>query len=125
MLLNLFKARLDLSSCVFESSPKLRCIETLEPMAGERLQISPLLDEQGPFESVKSLESRIESYIENFKASSERNIIACSHGDWIPQFVLKISGLATELGKSGWLEIEYRPNEDPEFRILDSQFSVN
>ena len=96
-------SRFELSDCVWESSPKKRCVETLLPAAKNLLQISELLDEQKSDESVSEFDQRISKYLEDWRNSSEAFRIACSHGDWIPEAIFKLTRLKTELSKSGYV----------------------
>jgi broad specificity phosphatase PhoE len=96
------QSRFDLSNCIWDSSPKKRCIETIAPLAMERLQISELLDEQKSGESFADFDERISSYLTFWQKSLEPLRIACSHGDWIPEATLKLTGLRVDLGKSGY-----------------------
>jgi broad specificity phosphatase PhoE len=97
-----FKKNFELSNCSWLSSPKRRCIETLAPMAGEKLLVVPLLNEQESAESFVNFQSRVSEFLDNWKASSSPLTIASSHGDWIPEAILQTTRLRTEIGKSGW-----------------------
>lgn len=97
-----------------ESSPKLRCQETLAPLAAElaaEVTINSLLDEQLPQESRSVFEARIKDYLDSWIKSGSRLQIACSHGDWIPAALRSTTGLQLELGKSGWVILSHQPNK--------------
>ena len=84
------------------SSPKRRCIETLMPLAekwGLDIQINLLLGEGG------DTPRKIEAFIEWWQAEAALYVIACSHGDWIPKCVEKLTGARCEVRKGSWLEI--------------------
>lgn len=89
------------------SSPKVRCIETLLPLA-DRLEcaakVLDLLDEQHESEAV--FRKRIEKFFRWWKQRAPELVVACSHGDWIPAFALATLGSSVELKKGGWLEVE-------------------
>ncbi len=90
---------------VFLSSPKLRCIETLEPLAEEfdkKVNIDPLLNEEGSTESTYEFVDRIKNFIDWWKDKAPQVTIACSHGDWLPEAVRLLTGKETEFAKSGW-----------------------
>jgi len=93
----------------FLSSPKARCRETLEPLSiqqGSEVRINPLLDEQeGQSEALFKM--RIQKFLEEWKKSANPYTLACSHGDWIPEFVYLAIGQHQDLKKGGviWLEL--------------------
>lgn len=92
----------------FWSSPKKRCIETLEAVAsvfGEKVQVEPLLDEQGGGESQKDLQFRVRAFLEKF--SKEKNTwVCCTHGDWVPEFMGFLGEGPMTLKKSGVLVLK-------------------
>lgn len=87
------------------SSPKKRCLETVRAIAdltGAPLQIDPRLDEGGD----------MEHKLRAFRAwwISEKapdHVVACSHGDWIPEFLQLTTGNFIDLEKAGWVELNY------------------
>ncbi len=94
---------------VFLSSPKKRCIETLTPIAkafGEKVEIDDLLTEQGSM-STYAFEEHIEMFLDRFKFEGPDVLVICTHGDWIPEAVQKLTGQSVALKKAGWCEIEY------------------
>lgn len=94
---------------LFLSSPKKRCVETLEPFAKKltaTVEIDKLLDEQSHGESYGALERRIELFIAWVQKSETPLIVACSHGDWIPLFVEKAARLARDFRKGEWAIFE-------------------
>lgn len=91
------------------SSPKLRCIETLEPLSHKlqtKIEIDHLMDERGPNESLSDFQRRIESWIESWRASPSPLTIISSHGDWIPEMTEKLVSQRIELNKGGIIEIK-------------------
>ncbi len=94
---------------VIYSSPKLRCIETVEPLAEKKnakLTISDLLDEAGPDESPEDFVKKVREFANQWKKHESEIVIACTHGDWIPTFFYEILGTSIDLKKGGWAELE-------------------
>ncbi len=94
---------------VFLSSPKKRCVETLEPLAkkmGSPVEIDKLLDEQSHGESYSGLERRIDLFIAWVQRASVPLIIASSHGDWIPAFMEKAASQVRDFRKGEWVCLE-------------------
>src|SRR4051812_17636433 len=76
------------------SSPKKRCVETVQPIAsatGVKLQLSPLLDEGA------DLETRARRFFAEWKKDAPALTVICSHGDWIPYFLEFATGVPTDL----------------------------
>lgn len=85
------------------SSPKKRCIETVEPIASKNnleIKISQLLDEGG------DVEGKVEQFISQVKTSKESLLIICSHGDIIPSLLEKMVHVSVEVSKGGMVRIE-------------------
>ncbi len=107
-----FKRRYGRAEPAIFSSPKVRCIETLEPLARwlnvpiERLAE---LDEGG------SLDGKIRAFRDHFVSleSPSRHpdepelVVACSHGDWIPRAIELWTGTEIFLDKGGWAELRW------------------
>jgi broad specificity phosphatase PhoE len=92
------------------SSPKRRCIETVQPIADKikkAVEISPLLDQQGivPPETSSQLEGRAKEFQRWWRAEGPELTVICSHGDWIPLFLCAATGANVDLAKGGWAEI--------------------
>lgn len=111
-----------LGSAVFLTSPKKRCRETMKPyaeLADFKGEVSELLDEQGPAEVSAKFQKRIVdtvSFVETAGKTASL-IVLCSHGDWIPEFIEKLSGQRVDLQKGGWVAFQdekwiaaYRPS---------------
>ncbi len=98
------------SDWVLLSSPKRRCIETLKPWESQfniGVQIKPELDEKLEEEDAEAFVERVRDAL-NFLAamSASKNVIICSHGDWIPTAANILTGSDLELKKGAWLELE-------------------
>ncbi len=95
---------------VLYSSPKLRCVQTLEPWqegSGLKVEVKEELDEQRPGEVGEDFIERVRDAL-NFLAamSPSKNVILCSHGDWLPVAAHILTGCSVELKKGAWLELE-------------------
>ncbi|MBI3542963.1 MAG: histidine phosphatase family protein [Deltaproteobacteria bacterium] len=98
-----FKRRFDDTHPLIVSSPKKRCLETVEPIARAaqvEVSISPLLDE-GP-----SVLRRAQEFIAWWKREAPELTIACSHGDWLPVCLEELVHVDLELKKGAWAELE-------------------
>lgn len=85
------------------SSPKKRCVETVQPIAEAlktKVHTSSLLDE-GP-----ELEDRARKFLADWKREGSGIAVICSHGDWIPLFLELATGVPTDLAKGGWAQVE-------------------
>jgi broad specificity phosphatase PhoE len=85
------------------SSPKKRCVETVQPVAEAaklKVHTSSLLDE-GP-----ELEDRARKFLTEWKREGSGVTMICSHGDWIPLFLELATGVPTDLAKGGWAQLE-------------------
>ncbi len=109
------------------SSPKLRCVETLLPIAKELdrpIDKHPGLDEQTGKESGPAFLKRVEDFLEEWKKAKPALTLICSHGDWLPVAAANLSGLQQEFKKGSWLELEWEPSGTalkwyvPSFRSL-------
>ncbi|MCB0404163.1 MAG: phosphoglycerate mutase family protein [Bdellovibrionales bacterium] len=94
----------------FLSSPKKRCVETLEPLAeifGEKLSIEPLLDEQSEKgESNKDFSGRVNAFLESSKFAKAEVLFVCSHADWIPAAYDQLKHKSVRVRKGTWVELE-------------------
>lgn len=91
------------------SSPKLRCVETLLPLAkalDRSVDIHPSLDEGSIREEGKLFEARIKTFLREWIQSKVEVTVLCSHGDWLPLAVHQLLGLYVDPKKGSWLEIE-------------------
>ena len=104
-----FRAQFPKSTPVLLSSPKRRCIETLEPiakMSGVGIKVDPRLDEQR--ESDNGFRLRVRRYCNRLKARKDSLLVLCSHGDWIPLAIEELTALSVQLPKGAWVEIPIR-----------------
>ncbi len=95
----------------FLSSPKRRCTETIGPLAvkiGARMRVSPLLDEQhfDKRESHGRFLGRVKRFLTWRGKKGPQVLVACSHGDWIPELIRLVKGKTKELGKGEWIVLE-------------------
>lgn len=91
------------------ASPKVRCIETLQPLAkavDRPVDVHPSLDEQSGKEAGKAFEGRVQSFLKEWSESKTQITILCSHGDWLPVATKQLLGVFQDFKKGGWLEIE-------------------
>ncbi|NDG83749.1 MAG: histidine phosphatase family protein [Proteobacteria bacterium] len=98
----------------FLSSPKKRCRETLEPIAAaekREIKVDPRLSEYSPIESHRDFEERMESFIDDWKYEGHTLTVACSHGDWIPVCIQKLSGARIGLKKAGIVMLRVEAGE--------------
>lgn len=104
-----FRERFKKETPLLVSSPKVRCIETLLPLAdklGSEVKVLDVLDEQHGADA--EFQRQIEKFFRWWKQRAPETVMACSHGDWIPAFVRLSVGTSIDLKKGGWLEIEAR-----------------
>jgi broad specificity phosphatase PhoE len=109
-LVKFARHRLEETEPVFFSSPKKRCVETIMPVAKDmdlKLTIDQRLTERGPTEETGHYSDRLDEFIDFWKHECGAVTIACSHGDWIPIVIEKLTGAKVGLRKCGWAEIEY------------------
>ncbi len=96
-----------LPGAAFISSPKRRCVETLEPLAQElkqSLEIDPSLDEQRKHESDAAFRARVKHSLNALKDSSAPIVVVCSHSDWLTSALEELTGEPVELKKGAWTE---------------------
>lgn len=92
---------------VMRSSPRLRCQQTLEPLAKlaqTKIEIDPLLCEQESDESEKTFLDRIETAKKRWIQHDPERLVICSHGDWIPEFCSLSFSQRIALEKGGIIE---------------------
>ncbi len=92
------------------SSPKLRCVETLLPIAkavDQEVDRHPGLDEQIDRESLKVFETRIHSFLHEWSEAKVALTLLCSHGDWLPLAAERLLGFQQSFKKGAWLELEW------------------
>lgn len=96
------------------TSPKARCRETLEPLAAAlrvAIETEPLLLEGGEKAAgaPDPLDERIDLFFSDWIQRAEPLTVACSHGDWIPEFLARYASIETELKKGAWAELVHDP----------------
>ncbi len=99
---------------LFFSSAKKRCMETLAPLAqkyDKPVIPDARLTEQGAAESLAQYQSRIEDFLRYWQKECPPVTVVCSHGDWIPLSVYKLTQAKIGLKKAGWCEIELLGDE--------------
>ena len=101
-----FSSTRDLATAVFFTSPKLRCIETITPVAAayqKKVTIESVFGEG-------VTDAKLEAFIDQWKDEGAPVTVACSHGDVIPMLVQKLTGGIIAIKKAAWCEIEYFEN---------------
>lgn len=91
------------------SSPKVRCVETVEPFAkalGRTVDRHPGLTEKGARESLPDFEERVHAFLKEWRESNVDLTVLCSHGDWIPVAIFHLLGLDQDVKKGSWFELE-------------------
>lgn len=92
------------------SSPKIRCVETLQPIAkamDASVDVHPGLDEQSARENLKAFEARIQSFLREWMESKVGLTVLCSHGDWLPLATQQLLGIPQSFKKGAWLEVDW------------------
>ena len=113
-LVKFARERLAGSNPAFFCSPKKRCQETLSPLAkelGGKMLIEERLTEHGVGESMPLYLARIEEFLDFWKYDGPDTSVICSHGDWIPIAIQKLTNAKVGIKKAGWVEIEYDGGE--------------
>lgn len=103
-----FKKHLPGSRPLLIASPKVRCVETLEPIgavSGSPVKTSPLLLEQGAREPVESILARAREFARWWLLEGPSLTLICSHGDYLPAVAETLTGTRLELKKGAWAEI--------------------
>jgi broad specificity phosphatase PhoE len=97
---------------ILMTSPSKRCQETLQPISkltSRKLVVSKELSEQNSRESSAAFEKRVNRFLKSH-AKAKGMLVICSHGDWIPRAVERLSGARLHLEegvkKGSWIEIE-------------------
>jgi 8-oxo-(d)GTP phosphatase len=87
------------------SSPKARCVETVEPIARSartRVRAEPLLDEGA---ALAARCARFESW---WRRRAPARVVACSHGDLLPVLLLRLTGARADMSKGAWAEVRLK-----------------
>lgn len=92
------------------SSPKKRCIETLQPLA-RLTQTKVLTDlsllEKMNEESLSEFSKRIKNFLKNWLESKENLTLICSHGDWLPLAMDFLIHTRVDFKKGAWAEVMF------------------
>ncbi len=91
------------------SSPKKRCVQTLEPVArvlDRHLEIDARISEVSPLETEFQVKARLESFLEEWRTKNSEVTLVCSHGDAIPVMVQMLTGARIGIKKAGFVQIE-------------------
>ena len=108
-LVSYLSDRIDGKSARYLSSPKKRCLETLGPIAKEmnaELEVDERLTETSPIETHSQLISRMDEFCDEWRYQGGELTVICSHGDYIPMMVERLTGARIGLKKAGVVEIE-------------------
>ena len=100
------------------TSPKRRCLETLEPFAKwaeAKIDARLDLEEQRHGETQVRLQQRIETFLTGWREQTNLLTVACTHGDWLPLALQSLLGEGFDVKKGGWVEIELA-NSRPQLR---------
>ncbi len=90
----------DSSEATFLSSPKKRCMETIQAIS-DKVEVRDELGEG------LGLRFRAQKFADWWRGPSASELtVACSHGDWIPECVQILTGAVIDIKKAGWVEIE-------------------
>ncbi|MFL5813296.1 MAG: phosphoglycerate mutase family protein [Bdellovibrionia bacterium] len=88
------------------SSPKVRCIETVQPIA-KKIKVSlETIDSLDEAQVDSELKEKIRSFHSLWQKLDSPLTLICSHGDWIPAFLKQMLGVEIDLDKGGWIELE-------------------
>ena len=91
------------------SSPKKRCVQTLEPISrglGQSIEIDARITEVSPLESESEARARLGAFLEDWKSKNSEVTLVCSHGDVIPLCVQSLTGARIGIKKAGVVQIE-------------------
>jgi len=92
------------------SSPKLRCVETLQPVAelwDLSLTVRKDLDEMLDRESTADFRARILTFKDWWVNEAPPLLFVSTHGDWLPVATDAFLGLPIVMKKGAWLELEW------------------
>ena len=108
-LLKFYKWRFGKGSAVIVSSPKKRCVETIDPIARAldvTVQTQAHLMEQEKIETQRDFHKRVESFLDWWKLEGPETTLVSSHGDWIPLAISQMVQAHIEVKKGAWIEVE-------------------
>jgi len=93
------------------SSAKLRCIETLIPLAKNlktEIEISDDLMEQLRSEDETDFLRRIKKFLNKWKTELPSLTVICSHGDWLPLALEQLTGDFIDFKKGAWIQVQLK-----------------
>ena len=109
-LFEFYRSRFGKADCLLMSSPKRRCIETLEPIAHylkKQIEESDLLLEEAEEKQSKTrFQHRVKQFCIGWLETGPAMTLVCSHGDWIPAVIKELVGVEIALKKGSWVELE-------------------
>ena len=123
------KGLTELKPLLLLSSPKIRCIQTLRPLAddlGVKVTVTEILDEQSRPESDGNFIRRIYRFYRWWRIQEVACCIICTHGDWIPHFFQVVFKQNVELptGSLAILSLAKNQNKMSIDRIIHSDEMV-
>ena len=89
------------------SSPKVRCVETLAPLAKHfkaRVTTESRLDEMASGESEEGFRLRLYELLKDVGSSGSFWVFFSSHGDCLPLMTEIVGGTALTMKKAAWME---------------------
>ena len=98
----------------FVSSPAKRCIETLKPLAeslSQPIDIVAILHDQQDGETAREFLERVNDFVGLWDECHSDAMVACTHGDVIPELTYVIADARATVAKGGYTKIE-RPESD-------------
>ena len=107
------------------SSPRRRCVETIQDIADEahvKIELSRLLVEQEDGESARDLETRVKEFLAWWRNEAPKFTLICSHGDWLPLALSFLIGGAVDFKKGAWAEVTLDEGSDEPKPQLKSLF---
>lgn len=108
-----FASRLESQLChsYLFSSPKRRCQETLQELAAQakkEIVVLEDLEEQRRDEDSRAFTTRLQTVMNDWSLNfQDKTILACSHGDWIPEALYQLCNIKSDIRKAGWAELHY------------------
>ncbi len=107
-IVTFFQKRFKSGGVAIVSSPKMRCLETVQPLANlkrRRIKTLAILDEGG------DLPKKAAEFLNWWKIQKTPRLVICSHGDWIPVFLKAAIGAEVDMKKGAWAELELDSGE--------------
>ncbi len=106
-ILKFYKTRFSLEKPWLLTSPKIRCVQTISPLA-LWLDISLVKDQRlldlRESKSGHKKSVRVQHFLHWWEEKAPALTLVCSHGNWIEEVLLTLSGKPLALKKGGWAE---------------------